>query len=168
MRWRIWKQNLQDREFVLFNHRNGRVSTHRDSLPSIRLFCWAFGRRGCKMKVTSFPKLFCFLTFQPNAHSDTKDAQFGLRRGSAMVKISIRFSHAKAALMALIFHMQKQVRIWTQKWMVLMVSLKKVNIVASGLAWGFNCWLCCQERFRPDSWFLSGNKLHPPYLSADF
>ncbi len=62
------------------------------------------------MKVTSFPKLFCFLTFQPNAHSDTKDAQFG-RRGSAMVKISIRFSHAKAALTALIFHMQKQVRI---------------------------------------------------------
>lgn len=45
---------------------------------------------------------------------------------------------------------------------------KKVNTIRSGLASGINCWLCCQERFRPDNWFLSGSTLHPPSLSADF
>lgn len=45
---------------------------------------------------------------------------------------------------------------------------KKVNMVASGLAWGFNCRLRCHERFRPDSWFLSGSELRPLYLPADF
>lgn len=68
------------------------------------------------------------------------------------------------------FCMQSQACIWSQDWMALEFwsrLWKKVNIVASGLAWGFNCWLRCQERFRPDSWFLSGSELRPLYLVAD-
>lgn len=66
---------------------------------------------------------------------------------------------------------QKQSRVWTRELMGSEFSqkpLKKVNTIRSDLASGINRRLCCQERFRPDNWFLSGSAVHPPSLSADF